>query len=179
MNGPLLKKWSVAVLCALGSSGWPLEAKSQTAAVDFALESTTGVTRTLRSERGRVVVVFYEGRDNARDNEDFKRTLHRFIQDNSLDEEVTAYAIADVSSVSSLVRGVVRSVVRRVAEEHGIELLLDWSGGLQEPPFGFQPGAANTAIIDRAGRIAWRHHGVIDDDSRRSFYSAFRAELRR
>ena len=153
-------------------------AVAQPTELDFRIEATTGVYRTLRSERGRVVVVFFEDRDHVRDNHDFKLAFHRFLETNGIDDEVTAYAVANVSGIGGFVQDIARSVIRSAAEDHEMEILMDWEGVLLSPPFSLADDAANVALIDRTGRLAWRHSGPVDDDSRREFYRQLRRALR-
>lgn len=147
--------------------------------IDFALEETSGQTRTMREVRGRVVVIFYEDREHTDVNRDLKYTLHRFVIDNQLRDRMTTYAVANVSSIGDgIVRDMARSVIRAIAERHGIQLLLDWDGALQRPPLSMRDEDANVAIVDREGRVRWRHRGAMGDDERRSFFRTLRQLLR-
>lgn len=146
--------------------------------VDFELEETSGATRTLRAVRGRVVILFYEDREHTDLNRDFKHLLHRFILDNRLQDQTTTYAIANVRGVDGVMRDLARGVVRAVASRYGIRILLDWDGVLQRAPFSLRDGDANVALVDRTGRLRWRHTGVIGERERQSFFRMLRTLLR-
>lgn len=146
--------------------------------VDFALEETSGATRRVSDAAGRVVIVFFEDREHTEDNRELKLTLHRYIVDNHLEDQLRVYAVADVHSIPSMVRDVARSAIRAIANEYGIQILLDWDGTLLAPPFDMAEGAANVALIDRTGRIAWRHTGAFGEADDTAFFRALRRLIR-
>ena len=146
--------------------------------VDATLDSMRGGQRSLRDERGRVVVLFYEDRAFVEVNDAFKGELTRFVTDNRLGDRVRTYGVANLRDVGSVPETLVRSMIQPLVERWGSDILLDWRGAMRDPPFSFQTSAANTAIIDRDGHIVWRHVGPIDDATRRDFYRALRASLR-
>jgi hypothetical protein len=148
------------------------------APIDFSLEETSGQTRTMAAVRGRVVVIFYEDRAHTDTNRDFKLTLHRFVQDNGLADQMTTYAVANVQGLDGMVRDMARTAIRAIASQYGIQILLDWEGALQRAPLSMHGADANLALCDRAGRIRWRHTGAIGDAERRSFFRTLRALLR-
>lgn len=146
--------------------------------VEFALEETSGQTRTMSAVRGRVVVIFYEDREHTDLNRELKLTLHRFIVDNQLRDQTTTYAVADVQGIDGVVRDMARAAIRAIASQYGIQILLDWDGALARPPFSLRHGDANLALVDRQGRIRWRHSGAIGEAERSSFFRTFRRLLR-
>ncbi len=147
--------------------------------VDFALEETSGQTRTLAAVRGRVVFLFYEDRDHASVNRDFKALLHRFVIDNRLSDATTTYAVANVGGIGEgFARDIARTAIRAIASQYGIQILLDWDGALRRPPFSFRDAEANVAILDRLGRIRWRHTGSVGRVEQTAFFRTLRQLLR-
>jgi hypothetical protein len=147
--------------------------------VDFSLEETSGQMRTMAAVRGRVVVIFYEDRAHTDTNRDFKLTLHRFIVDNQLRDQTTTYAVANVSSIEGgVIRDMARTAIRAIASQYGIQILLDWEGALQSAPLSMRDGDANLALVDRSGRLRWRHTGAIGETERTAFFRMFRRLLR-
>ncbi|MDQ3033061.1 MAG: hypothetical protein M3Y87_11635 [Myxococcota bacterium] len=164
---------------AIAAAAHAQEVVPPSAPIDFSLEETSGQTRTMREVRGRVVVIFYEDREHTDLNREFKMTLHQFITDNQLRDQTTTYAVANVSSISGgVMRDMARTAIRAIASQYGIQLLLDWDHTLEAAPLSMRDGAANLALVDRAGRVRWRHTGAIGEPERRSFFRAFRQLLR-
>lgn len=147
--------------------------------VDATLEAMRAGRVSLRDHRGRrVVVLFYEDRPHVEDNDTLKGELVRFIADNGLAERLVAYGVANLGDLGAVPRALVRSMIAPLVERWGADILLDWDGVMRRPPFSFATHAANTAILDRDGRLVWRHVGRIDEARRRDFYRALRAALR-
>jgi len=146
--------------------------------VDATLDAMRGGRRSLHDDRGRVVVLFYEDRPHVELNDAFKGELLRFITDNHLGDRVTTYGVANLGDVGMVPESLVRSMIAPLVDRWGADILLDWQGVMRRAPFSFQTSAANTAIIDREGRIVWRHVGAMDDARKREFYRALRAALR-
>lgn len=146
--------------------------------VDFSLEETSGATRTLSEARGRVVVVFFEDRDHVEENRELKLTLHEFVRGNHLEEQVRTYAVANVDGIDGVLRDVARQAIRAVASRYGIQILLDWDGTLLASPFDCANSASNVLLLDRAGRIRWRHSGPFTATDRTAFFRALRHLIR-
>jgi hypothetical protein len=161
---------------AAGPAVVPADARG--APTDFSLEETSGTTRTLTEARGRVIILFYEDREHTEDNVELKRELHQYIADNHLEEQVRVYAVADVHSIPGAIRDMARAVIRAIASEYGIQILLDWEGALLASPFSMTAGAANVVLFDTAGRVAWRFVGELGPADDTAFYRALRHLLR-
>ncbi|WP_236520135.1 TlpA family protein disulfide reductase [Sandaracinus amylolyticus] len=147
--------------------------------VDATLDSMRGGRRSLSAERGRrVVVLFYEDRPHVELNDAFKGELLRFVSDNHLGERVVPYGVANLGDVGAVPQTLVRSMIQPLVDRWGIDILLDWEGVMRRAPFSFRTNAANTAIVDREGRIVYRHAGRMEETQRREFYRALRGALR-
>lgn len=146
--------------------------------VDATLDSMRGGRRSLRDDRGRVIVLFYEDRPHVEDNDALKGELLRFVTDNGLADRVSTYGVANLGDVGMVPESLVRSMIAPLVDRWGADILLDWHGVMRRPPFSFQTHAANVAIVDREGHIVWRHVGTVDAPRRRDFYRALRAALR-
>jgi hypothetical protein len=146
--------------------------------VDATLDSMRGGRRTLSAERGRrVIVLFYEDRPHVEDNDALKGELNRFLRDNHLEERLVLYGVANLGDVGGVPQALVREMIRPLLDRWGADILLDWEGVMRRPPFDFPTHAAVVALVDRDGRIAWRHTGRVGDTERRAFYRALRAAL--
>jgi hypothetical protein len=144
------------------------------APVDFDIEETSGVTRNLRDVRGRVVVLWYEDREHTDTNYALKLELHQYIVDNHLEDEMTTYGIANVHGIDGMIRDMARSAIRTMASRYGIQILLDWDGVLQRAPFDCADGDANFVLVDRQGRIRYRHTGEMMGSNRTEMYRVLR-----
>lgn len=123
--------------------------------------------------RGRTVAAFYEPRDRLEDNLALKRALR------ALAREVRGLDVLAVGEVSAFdfdpVRSIVRRVVRALGASNDLEILLDWKGTLSSPPFSLPKGACSVIVVDREGRVASRHVGVVPEREIPAVVQAVRA----
>ncbi len=170
----------VLLLASSLSVATALAQEAEAPVVNATLESIRGGRRTLSDERGhRVVVLFYEDRPHIEDNEQAKGNLIRYIATNHLSDRVVAYGVANLGDLGNAApHDLVRRMIRPLLDRWGVEILLDWDGVMRRPPFSFQTNAANVGIIDREGRLIFRHTGPLDRTSTREMYRALRRALR-
>lgn len=146
--------------------------------VDADLPSMQG-RRRLADERGhRAVILFYEDRPHVYDNDAFKGEARRFVADNHLGDRVVLYGVANLGDVGMVPEALVRSMIQPAVERWGSDILLDWDGVMRRAPFGFTTNAANVGLVDRNGRLVYRHAGPMSPESSREFYRALRSALR-
>lgn len=145
--------------------------------VDFDIEETSGTTRNLRDLRGRVVIIWYEDRDHTDTNRALKLELHEYIVDNHLSGDITTYGVANVMGVDGMIRDLARTAIRAMAQQYGIQILLDWNGLLQQAPFSCADHEANFMLVDRQGRIRYRHTGEMMGANRTEMYRVLRRLL--
>jgi hypothetical protein len=146
--------------------------------VDASLPSMQG-HRRLSDERGRrAMVLFYEDRAHVYDNDAFKGEARRYLTDNHLEDRLVMYGVANLADVGMVPEALVRSMIQPAVERWGSDILLDWEGVMRRAPFGFATDAANVGLIDRQGRLVFRHTGPMTETGRRDFYRALRAAIR-
>ena len=120
------------------------------------------------------MIVYYEDRAHTETNLALKLELYQFMQDNALAPEITTYAVANVAGVDGVIRDLARTAIRAIAAQYGMQILLDWEGTLLAAPFSCVDEEANFVLIDRSGRIRYRHAGVIEGAERTAMYRTLR-----
>lgn len=141
---------------------------------DAELEAPDGRARSLGTLRGRVVVLFWESREHLHDNAELKRELEAIAAERP--EDLVLLGVGDVRALDlPLVRPIVRAAVAAIAETIGHEILLDWKGALERPPFEARRGQSNVLILDREGRLVVRDAGPLPPARRAALVQAVRA----
>lgn len=158
----------------------PIVGAAPGAPVDIELESAlTGRATRLSTLRSRVVVLFYEDREHIPQNEDLKGTLQRFIADNHLEPQLMLLPVANADGYAyAPVDAIVRSGLAEGARRMGMDILIDWDRRLHASPFSLRGGASNVVVIDRSGRILFRHVGRVEEAQRTELFRAIRQALR-
>lgn len=146
---------------------------------DLTLESTRGQPVPLQ-ELGRVRVLFYEAYGHTQDNESLKQACARLLTADGLGGRLEVLGVADLAGLGfGLVRHVVRRAVQAAAARYGTELLLDFQGALQRPPFSLTGGDSNVAVVAADGSIVFRAHGPLDEATTERFFDALTSALAR
>jgi hypothetical protein len=149
------------------------QARPEALAVDYALDSTAGGTRSLSQHRGHPVVLFYEARERTKDNASLKQALDQL--DPSARSRLAIVAAGDMRAFDVAgARPVARAAARAIAARCGFEILLDWKGALTRAPFGLDASKSNVVVVDRGGAIVFRFSGVLGPGEIARFFAALR-----
>ena len=125
-------------------------------ASDFALRDQYNQLASYRGPPERVTVLIFGDRKGSEQIEGWVRPLWDRYQ-----ARIDQRGVAVLSSVPSMVRGLVRTIFRSQVKH---SVLLDWKGDVSQA-YGYQNGRANLILIDRQGRIVLRLHGAAEADS--------------
>jgi len=125
-------------------------------ASDFTLKDQYNQLASYRFPPERLTVLIFGDRKGSEQIEGWVRPLWDRYQ-----ARIDQRGVAVLSSVPSMVRGLVRTIFRSQVKH---SVLLDWKGDVSQA-YGYQNGRANLFLIDRQGRIVLRLHGAAEADS--------------
>jgi len=131
-------------------------------ASDFALKDQYNQLASYRFPPERVTVLIFGDRKGSEQIEGWVRPLWDRYQ-----TRIDQRGVAVLSSVPSMVRGLVRTIFRSQVK---YSVLLDWKGDVSQA-YGYQNGRANLILIDRQGRIVLRLHGAAEAASLGQLYT--------
>jgi hypothetical protein len=159
----------------VGLFDWP--APLRRPAPWFALEGTTGATRTLWSYAGRVLLMMYEDRDSQGLNAALKEEVRQRMAAERLSGLLVVVPVADVSRYDYWpARSVVRKAVVEQARKLGAEILLDWKGQVRRR-YGFRSPGSNVALIGHDGQLLFHQTTTLADPDRRRFHELLTGAL--
>jgi len=161
---------------AAGLFDWPPPVGG--AAPWFALEGSTGATRTLWSYAGRVLLLMYEDRDSRELNGALKREVQRRFSTERQANQLVVVPVADVHRYDYWpARGVVRKAVSKEARRLGAEILLDWKGEVLRR-YGFRSPGSNVALVGHDSTLLYHHVALpLTPSERAAFHQALSAAL--
>lgn len=149
-----------------------MQAPPRPRAPEFALEGTAGQTRRLRDYLGRVVILMYEDRDSNQQNDALKRELAQRARSQDLTHDVAVVPVANLSGYHFWpAEGFARDAVVDIARQQQIEILIDWTGSMASA-YRFRAGVSYVMVLDRAGRVLFRHAGPLAAQQRVRFFDA-------
>ncbi len=122
----------------------------------FTLRDQYNQPASYRFPSERVTVLIFGDRKGSEQIEGWVRPLWDRYQ-----ARIDQRGVAVLSSVPSMVRGLVRTIFRSQVK---YSVLLDWKGDVSRA-YGYQNGRANLILIDRQGQIVLRLQGAAEADS--------------
>lgn len=117
----------------------------------FTLKDQNEASYAVKFPREKVTVLIFGDREGAEQIEGWVRPIY-----NQFGSKIDVYGIAELSAVPSLMRGIVRRVIKQKTK---YSVLLDWSGAVSKT-YGYQKGKANVVVLDKNGRVIGRRTGA-------------------
>lgn len=164
-----MRRW-LALGCLLG---WLASASAATVPIPAGqapaaatLLDLDGHEVTLQGLRGRTAVVFYEDREAAEQNRDFKVRLGPLVR--ARRDRLSVLAVIDVSMHDYWpARGFAKAALRKTASREGVPLACDWKG-LWRKRYGLRLGQSTGMILQADGTVAMSWHGALSADESRA-----------
>ena len=131
----------------------------------------------LSTYRGMPVLVVYEDRGSARENEALKSELSVLARGDRYRTLVALVAVADVTGYDYWpIRGFVRSAIRSESAKQGTVIYCDWDGHVRSA-LGLERGTSNVVLYGRDGAVLYAHAGAMSVDDRRAFLALLKAQV--
>jgi hypothetical protein len=109
--------------------------------------------------RGRPLVLIYEDKDAATQNEAFKQTLGTWMSEERF-KPLVMIPIADVSAYDYFpAKGFARSAVRDTSKKIGRPIYCDWSGEIGKG-IGAGSATSNVILVSKSGQVIYSHVGA-------------------
>lgn len=149
----LLLGWSAIAAFALPKEGQKAPAFTVTSGDDRAL--------SLEQLRGRVVILFYEDKDDVEKNRKLKEDLNRFYreQTDTVRAQVARVPVIDCRNLVWPITVVWRKNLVANSKKEGLVIYGDWNGEFAAA-YGIVPDETQLIIIDQAGRVRYARAGL-------------------
>jgi hypothetical protein len=149
------------IVCASLADGLPLLGAVTPA---MQVQSVDGKHESLQAQVGLPTLIFYEGRDTKKQNQELKRKLKRLVDSVGGDYHgrIQLFPIANLEGLDFWpVRNFVENAVRSESRRIGAEIYCDWNGELREK-LQLKPNLSSVILLDRSGRVIFAAEGSID-----------------
>ncbi len=170
---------AAAALAALSLVAPPAFARPRAgeAGLNARLEDADGRALELKAFRGKPILILYEDKDSAMQNQALKTRLAELARGDKYRGRVALTAVADVSSYNYWpVKGFVKDAIRDESRKAGTTIYCDWDGGFRST-YGLRRGVSSVVLIDRRGYVLFSAEGAVGAEGRRKLVELLRAEV--
>src|SRR5450432_3459055 len=128
------------------------------------VQSIDGNREPLPPQAGLPTLIFYEGRDSKKQNQELKRKLKKLVDSVGGDYHgrVQLLPIANLEGLDFWpVRNFVQNAIRSESRRIGAEIYCDWNGELREK-LQLKANLSSIILLDRSGKVIFAAEGSID-----------------
>jgi hypothetical protein len=151
--------------------------KEGAAAPNATLEDADGRVSELRAFRGRPVLILYEDRDSATQNDPLKKELGELARGDRYKARIALAAVADVSAWDFWpAKGFVKDAIRDESRKQGTTIYCDWTGAFRKT-FQLRRGVSNVVLVGRDGKVVFTAEGAVPVEQRRRLLGILREQV--
>lgn len=176
-----LRRWTsilaVAALVAVGASDALALPKEGEKAPNARVEDADGRGLEMKSLKGRPILIVYEDKDSAQQNQALKDELSKLAKGDKYKATIALAAVADVSSYDFWpVKGFVKDAIREESKKIGTPIYCDWTGGFRTT-FKLREGTSNVILVGKDGRVLFAAEGTVGAEGRKRLIGMLRTQV--
>lgn len=125
---------------------------------------------------GKPVLVVYEDKGSAKQNEVLKAELAELAKGDRYKQAIALLAVADVSSYNYWpVRGFVKDAIQEESRKQKTVIYCDWEAKFRVA-LGLRQGASNVVLYGKDGKVLFAHAGTLPTERRAELIRLLRKE---
>lgn len=141
------------------------------------IEDADGRVSELKAFHGKPILIVYEDRDSATQNQSLKADLAKLARGDGYRARIALAAVADVSSWDFFpAKGLVKDAIRDESRKQGTTIYCDWTGAFRSA-FRLRRGVSNVVLVSKDGRVLFTAEGSVPAEQRRRLVSLLREQL--
>ncbi|WP_433933285.1 YtfJ family protein [Sorangium cellulosum] len=174
----LLSAASAAALSVALISGAALALPSEgDRAPNARLEDADGRELQLKTLRGKPILIVYEDKDSATQNQAFKDALAKLAKGDRYRKTIALAAVADVSSYDFWpVKGFVKDAIREESRKVGATIYCDWDGAFRQA-YRLRRGISNIILVGKNGQVLFAAEGKLKPEAQSRVLELLRKEV--
>ncbi len=151
--------------------------KEGASAPNAKLEDADGRVAELKSFAGRPILIVYEDRDSAKQNETLKSELASLASGDQYKAKIALAAVADVSSYDFWpAKGFVKDAIRDESKKQGTTIYCDWTGAFRNA-YQLRRGVSNVVLVGKDGRVLFAAEGTVRAADRKRLLALLREQV--
>ncbi|MDI1450671.1 YtfJ family protein [Polyangium sp. 6x1] len=141
------------------------------------VEDADGRALQMSSLKGKPILIMYEDKDSAAQNQPLKDDLAKLGQGDKYKQKVAIAAIADVSSYDFWpAKGFVKDAIREESKKQKTTIYCDWDGSFRKA-YGIRKGASNVILVGKDGRVLFAGSGALGTGDRKKLIELLGAQV--
>lgn len=141
------------------------------------LEDADGRVRELKAFHGRPILIMYEDRDSAKQNEPLKKELGALAKGERYRQRIALAAVADVSAWDFWpAKGFVKDAIRDESKKQGTTIYCDWTGAFRNA-YQLRRGVSSVLLVSKDGRVVFAAEGSLPAEQRRRLIQILREQV--
>lgn len=170
-----------AAALAAGVSGSSISALALPAvgqdAPNGKVEDADGKAMETKAHKGKPLLIVYEDRDSATQNEKLKKDLSELARGDRYRSKVALAAVADVSSYDFWpAKGFVKDAIREESKKVGTTIYCDWNASFRKA-FKLSKGKSSVVLVGKDGKVLFAGEGSLSDADRKKVLELLKAQV--
>jgi hypothetical protein len=134
-------------------------------------------TFELRATANKPILVIYEDKDSAHQNDALKDELARLAKGDRYKQAIVLLAIADVDGYAYWpVKGFVKDAIKDQSHKFGTVIYCDWTGAVRTK-MGLRKNTSNVILYGRDGKVLFSAEGRMSNDQRAKLIALLRSQV--
>jgi hypothetical protein len=168
---------AAAALVALGGATAGAVPKEGDKAPNARVEDADGRVLEMKSLKGKPILIVYEDKDSAQQNDVLKKELSRLARGDKYKSMIALAAIADVSSYDFWpVKGFVKDAIREESKKAGTTIYCDWDGRFRST-YKIREGTSNVILVGKDGHVLFAAEGSLKAPERKRLLDLIKAQV--
>ncbi len=126
---------------------------------------------------GKPVLVVYEDKDSATQNDALKRELAALAKGDKYKRSIALVAVADVSGYDYWpVKGFVKDAIKTESNKQNTVIYCDWNGSARER-LALRRGQSNVVLFDKSGKVVFSAAGTLGAEQRKRLVALLKSQV--
>lgn len=140
-------------------------------------EDADGKAIETKNLKGKPVLIVYEDRDSAKQNEKLKKELSDLAKGDKYKSSVALAAVADVSSYDFWpAKGFVKDAIREESKKAGTTIYCDWNASFRKA-FKLTKGKSSIVLVGKDGKVLFAGEGSLSESDRKKVLALLKAQV--
>jgi predicted transcriptional regulator len=131
----------------------------------------------VKTLKGKPVLIVYEDRDSAKQNEKLKKALGDLAKGDKYKSKVALAAVADVSSYDFWpAKGFVKDAIREESKKAGTTIYCDWDASFRKA-FKLTKGKSSVVLVGKDGKVLFAGEGSLSEADHKKLLALLKAQV--